>query len=220
MSSRNDPVVGVMARAPLAGHCKTRLARAIGAERAAEVYRAMLLDTLAACSTLPFSRRLLLAAPENDGAARLRALAPPAWSVREQVGANLGARLAHARSVVSGDALILASSDSPTAPLQELRAALAAWNDPRQVLLGPCDDGGYYLIGLAIPETRVFDGIPWSTNTVLERTVARCRELGLEVRELPMAYDVDEPEDLERLTVELAQHPMRAPRTAAVLRRG
>ncbi|HEY3234186.1 MAG TPA: DUF2064 domain-containing protein, partial [Polyangiaceae bacterium] len=103
------------------------------------------------------------------------------------------------------------------APLEPLRATLADWEDPKRVLLGPCYDGGYYLIGLARVEVHVFDGIAWSTREVLAQTRARCRALGLSVHELPTTYDVDEPVDLEQLRAELGLHPERAPRTAVAL---
>jgi hypothetical protein len=208
-----------MARAPVPGACKTRLACALGAAYAAELYRAMLLDTLAAYSKLRFSERVLLAAPENDGVAILRALAPPEWSVQAQVGPDLGTRLTQARAALGDGPLILASSDSPTAPYPAIGSAVAEWNDRNQVLLGPCTDGGYYLIGLAIRELGVFRDIPWSTNRVALATRARCAELGLSVRELPYTYDIDEPPSLELLRGELGPDPSRAPRTAAALNR-
>jgi glycosyltransferase A (GT-A) superfamily protein (DUF2064 family) len=67
------------------------------------------------------------------------------------------------------------------------------------VVLGPCDDGGYYLIGLrqAVPE--LFREMPWSTPAVLDETVARVRRLGLRLALLPPWFDVDLGADLERL---------------------
>jgi glycosyltransferase A (GT-A) superfamily protein (DUF2064 family) len=125
--------------------------------------------------------------------------------------------LANGRAALGPGALVLASSDSPTAPLAGLARALREWSDPRRVLLGPCEDGGYYLIGLACDAPRVFEGIPWSTPDVRAATLRRCAELELEVVELESTYDVDEPPDLDRLRVELAQHPERAARTRALL---
>lgn len=215
--TRHDIVVGVMARAPLPGRCKTRLARALGNERAAELYRAMLLDTLDAYAKLPVARRVLLAAPENDGVQRLREVAPPSWEVVPQRGGDLGERLATAQAELRPGAVLLVSSDSPNPPLRALCDSLTTWPSGSEVLLGPCDDGGYYLIGLPQPETRLFEGIPWSTGSVLEQTRARCRELSLPVRLLPPAVDVDEVTDVDRLRAELADAPTRAPHTARIL---
>lgn len=206
-----------MARAPLPGLCKTRLARVLGDDRAAELYRAMLVDTLAAYSNLPFCRRIILAAPENDGPAVLQSVAPAGWNVCQQVGSDLGARLGHARASLAPGRLILASSDSPILPLESLRQALADWTDERRVLLGRCHDGGYYLIGLATAELGVFQNVAWSTERVADQTIQRCRDLGLSVHELPTIHDVDEPADVERLRDALARDPSRAPQTGRVL---
>jgi uncharacterized protein len=213
---------GVMARAPIAGKCKTRLAKTIGDEAAAQLYAAMLADRLEAVSVLPATRRVLLAAPEDDGAAALRALAPVGWDIVEQRGLDLGARLANAVRDLLPDArggiVCLVDSDSPTLPLAELWPQLSAKPTERSVLLGPCSDGGYYLIGMGTLETGVFDDIPWSTEGVATATRERCAHLGLVVRELPCWYDVDESRDLDRLETELRERPLLAPRTAAFFR--
>ncbi len=206
--------IGVMARAPVPGRCKTRLAKAIGDEPAADLYRAMLLDTLERYATLPCDRHVLLATPEDDGAAALHALAPEPWVVVEQVGATLGERLIHAAETLGPGPLVLTGSDSPTTSLPAIAKALPTLTRPRHVLLGPADDGGYYLIGLSCPEPRVFEDIPWSTDQVFARTRIRCEELGLSVSELPSCFDVDEPADVERLRRQLEEAPSLAPRTA------
>ena len=216
---RHDVVVGVMARAPLPGRCKTRLARTLGDEGAAELYRAMLLDTLAAYAELPVARLVVLAAPEADGVRYLRELVPPGWDVVPQRGAGLGERLAAAQAELRPGAVLLVSSDSPNPPLSALSDALTTWPSRSEVLLGPCDDGGYYLIGLPCPETRLFEGIPWSTARVLGETTARCRELDLPMRLLPPAVDVDEVADMNRLRAELTDDPIHAPRTKRLLSR-
>jgi rSAM/selenodomain-associated transferase 1 len=209
--------VGIMARAPLPGACKTRLARSLGASKAAELYRAMLFDTLEGYSRLPFTSRVLFAAPENDGVAALGAVAPRGWTVVPQQGTELGARLVHARRELGEGRAILVSSDSPTAPFDAIGQALAEWGDPNQALLGACTDGGYYLIGVASSDPRAFQDIPWSTDRVAASTRVRLAELGLSVRELPARCDVDEVPDLDELSRELAQDPHLAPLTRVVL---
>lgn len=206
-----------MARAPLPGACKTRLARSLGAVRAADLYRAMLLDTLEGYSRLPFESRVVFAAPEDDGVAVLRALTPSGWSVEPQVGPDLGARLVRARAFLGDGRALLVSSDSPTAPFDAIRDALSDWNDPNQALLGACTDGGYYLLGVAHSDSQIFHDIPWSTAEVAQRTRERCAALGLSVRELPERCDVDEIPDLDELSRDLSRDPHTAPRTRAVL---
>ena len=214
-------VLGVMARAPVPGRCKSRLARHVGAELSAAVYRSMLIDCLTAFSRIPARRHVVLAAPECDGVRHLRALAPPAWEVQCQQGADLGERLAHGFETLGagGEAVALLSSDSPTLPISEVAAGLRALDGPNKALIGPCDDGGYYLIGLSTFEPTVLSEIPWSTAEVLQTTRQRCRALGLSVTELPTWYDVDDLDDLGRLQRELAEDPTRAESTARLLAR-
>ncbi|HEX9295107.1 MAG TPA: TIGR04282 family arsenosugar biosynthesis glycosyltransferase [Polyangiaceae bacterium] len=203
-----------MARAPTPGHCKTRLSSALDPIRAAALYRAMLLDTLDAMGRVSGIRKVVLAAPEYDGVSILRSLVPPSWEVMPQRGTGLGERLTHGFADLAAPAVVLVSSDSPTLPVAALAAAFESFSGRRRALLGPCEDGGYYLIGLTTPQPGVLRDIAWSTPLVLEQTRERMRELGLECHELPVAYDVDTPADLERFRAELSHHPELAPRCA------
>ena len=231
--------IGVMARAPVPNECKTRLASAVGAEFAADLCRAMLVDTLAGiAAAFSSSRLVVMAAPENDGVARLRAIAGSEWEIVPQSCEGLGARLAQSFRVLGrgGGAVALVDADSPTAPWARAAAALSRMKGPRQACMGPCEDGGYWLIALTAGfppdalrdpgrgasggptvELGIFDGIAWSTPVVAEQTRARCRDLGLALTELPTSFDVDEPADLERLREDLRRDPSRAPTTARLL---
>src|SRR5258708_2625403 len=162
-------VVGVMARAPIPGLCKTRLAKTLGDARATALYRAMLLDTLHALErTFGAERLVVLAAPEDDGVAALRAACPARWEIVPQRGDGLGARLVNAATALgpNGEWVALVSSDSPTAPWDDAARALALLREQttqRRALMGPCDDGGYWLIALTTGELGILEGIPWST---------------------------------------------------------
>ena len=210
--------IGVMARAPIAGRCKTRLAKTLGAEGAARLYAAMLADRLAALDAVP-ARRVLLAAPEDDGVAVLGRPARPGWLILEQRGADLGARLGNAfRDLVGGGGLVcLVDSDSPLVSFANLWTDLAKPRSPKTVVAGPCEDGGYYLIGMTSLELGILEDIPWSTNGVMRETRARCARLALHLDELTEAYDVDEPADVDRLRQDLRDTPELAPRTSAAL---
>ncbi|MEO7092491.1 MAG: TIGR04282 family arsenosugar biosynthesis glycosyltransferase [Polyangiales bacterium] len=215
---------GVMARAPIAGKCKTRLARTLGDVRAARLYQAMLLDTLellalgVAPLLPPVVRLVVLAAPEHDGVNALLELVPASWEVVPQRGPDLGARLSNALVdlATDGHLVCLVDSDSPTLPREAFRP-LAAPRAENGVVVGPCDDGGYYLIAASRPEPRLFDDVPWSTPRVMDATREACRRLNLPLDELRSWYDVDAPEDVDRLAAELATDASLAPRTAAVL---
>jgi rSAM/selenodomain-associated transferase 1 len=216
------PTIAVMARAPVPGRCKTRLAASVGDARAAELCRAMLLDTLAAIEQrFARSRLVVMAAPEHEGPSLLRALAPPRWEIVGQKGEGLGLRLAHAFETLGagGAPIALVDSDSPTASWESAERALLHLRGTRQVCMGPCTDGGYWLIAMTTIVLGILEGISWSTPTVAAETRARCATLGLTLEELPMGRDIDGPEDLAWLRDELRQHPERAPRTAAMLER-
>jgi rSAM/selenodomain-associated transferase 1 len=213
--------LGVMARAPVAGKCKTRLSGAVGAEGAAALYEAMLRDTLDAMQGVGATRLVVLAAPEDDGVLALRSLVESPWEIVPQVGTGLGERLVNAFRTLGTDGgpVVLSDSDSPTVPISPIAQALHRFVEPRRAIVGPCEDGGYYLIGLTTLELGVLEQIPWSTAQVMATTRARCRTLGLSLQELPVGYDVDDARDLDRLRAELTTHPERAPRTAAAVSR-
>jgi hypothetical protein len=214
------PTIAVMARAPVPGRCKTRLAASVGDAQAAELCRAMLLDTLASIErTFTQTRLVVMAAPEHDGVALLRAIAPPRWEIVVQEGEGLGVRLARAfTSLADGGAPVaLVDSDSPTVSWEAAARALARLRGPRRACMGPCTDGGYWLIAMTTIELGILEGISWSTPAVAGETRARCAALGLKLEELPVGRDVDGPDDLAWLRDELRRRPERAPRTATML---
>jgi rSAM/selenodomain-associated transferase 1 len=114
-------------------------------------------------------------------------------------------------------ALALLNSDGPTLPTSLLRQAAEALMAPSErVVLGPADDGGYYLIGMKRAHAHLFADITWSTDAVAEQTRARVRELGLDLYELAPWYDVDDEASLRRLVADVAapSDAYPAPRTA------
>ena len=117
-------------------------------------------------------------------------------------------------------AVALVNSDGPTLPPSLLRRAVSLLLPPGdRVVLGPADDGGYYLIGTKHAHAHLFTDITWSTDIVAEQTRARVRELGLDLVELPPWYDVDDEPSLRRLVAELAtpSDDRHAPHTARLV---
>ena len=102
----------------------------------------------------------------------------------------------------------LLSSDTPTLPTDVLIAAanVLLAGDKRRVVLGACDDGGYYLLGMRLPYARLFADIAWSSSSVAATTRTRTAELGLDLVELPLWYDIDDATALERLIRENKGH--------------
>src|SRR6266545_2296219 len=161
------PAVAVMAKAPGMAVVKSRLHESLGEERATELYRCFLLDRLDAIAALRDIAGVVAFTP-LEGEPHMRALAPPGLRLVPQRGADLGERLSNILSGLldGGHAGAMAvDSDSPTLPLDYVsEAARLLAGGKHDVVLGPCEDGGYYLIGLRSPQPRLFEGIPWSTG--------------------------------------------------------
>lgn len=195
-----------------AGRVKTRLIDDLTPAEAAELHAAFVDDLLDRLRGGDFELRLAWALDADEPVPE-----GPVPGVRQR-GDDLGERLYLALSESPG-AVAALGSDHPTLPLGLVHRAFERVEAGADVVLGPAEDGGYYLIavdGGAVPR-RLFAGIDWSTERVLPQTLERCRELGLRVELLPMASDVDTPEDLRRLAARLAVDDLGCPRTRALL---
>jgi uncharacterized protein len=203
------PAAAVMAKVPGSGPAKSRLQPALGAEMATELYRCFLLDRLDAIAALHDVAGVVAYTPA-EAEPVMQTLAPVGLRLVAQRGADLGERLANVLGdlLARGHAAALAvDSDSPTLPMEYVRTAAAVLTTAAaDVVVGPCDDGGYYLIGVRTRQPGLFQGIPWSTDRVLTLTLARARDLGLRVHLLPTWFDVDTEVDLRRLHAEMMTH--------------
>jgi hypothetical protein len=199
---RDPPTLQVFAKAPVPGRVKTRLARTIGDAAAATAYRALAERTLA---TAVAARRAGVAGavelwldPESDAAA----IAP--WrerygvTIETQAGDDLGARMRHAlrTSIARGHPALLIGTDVPGYDVGYLAHAAAAL-ERHDAVIGPAEDGGYVLIGLA-RDVDVFRGVPWSTPDVMATTRARLAAARASHAELPPLWDVDTHDDFLR----------------------
>jgi uncharacterized protein len=207
MRGEMEPVaVAVMTKVPGMTAVKSRLHNSLGEQRATELYRCFLLDRLDALATLrDIMGVVAFTPPEAEGP--MRSLAPPAMRLVPQRGADLGERLSNILSDLldRGHAgAIAVDSDSPTLPMAYvMEAATALSGATCDVVLGPCEDGGYYLVGSRGPQPALFEGIPWSTDAVFAMTLERARARGLSVHVLPQWFDVDTDADLRRLHADM-----------------
>lgn len=195
-------------RAPSSPDAKTRLRDAPpGAARA------LFLDTLDVASRLTAADLIICFTPP-EAAIEMRTLAPGAEDCLVQRGADLGERMAAAFTdlFARGYArVLLIGTDLPTLPLSHLQTA-ERWlaSGEAGVVLGPADDGGYYLIGLTSPRRELFERIAWSTPRVFEETAAAARRAGLTLRCVPVWRDIDSLDDLRRLARALDELPAEA----------
>jgi rSAM/selenodomain-associated transferase 1 len=191
-----------MAKVPAAGRVKTRLCPPLTPDQAARLARCFLQDRIEQLREVAAAAPVVAFTPA-DLEAELRGLLPGDVRLVPQEGADLGARLDRILTDLlaeSGAGAVAIDADSPTLPTDYLRQACARLAEATaDVVLGPCQDGGYYLIGLRRPAPALFRAMPWSTPAVLGETVARARRLGLRLALLPPWFDVDRGEDLGRL---------------------
>ena len=215
------PAVVVMAKAPGMTVVKSRLHDSLTADRATELYRCFLLDRLDAIAALADIDGAVAFTPV-EAEALMKAMTPAGLRLMPQRGADLGERLSNVLTelLAYGHAgAIAVDSDSPTLPMAYVSAAAEVLTLARHdVVLGPSEDGGYYLIGLRSPHPELFQGIAWSTRSVLPTTLAKARALALEVYLLPTWFDVDTETDLARLYSEMQKQGGSPPRTSAFLR--
>ncbi len=208
----------VVAKRPAPGQTKTRLTPPFTPDEAAQLYERFLLDTLDLMRGVKEAKPILSYLPE-DADDYFRRLAPD-FDLIQQQGDDLGERLDNALThcLTHGfDRAVIMDSDSPTLPAEFLSRAFTAL-EAADVVLGPCDDGGYYLIGLKRPAPRLLREVRMSTPDVARDTLALAAEEGLAVSQLPTWYDVDTAAELDRLGAELATLPAhRAKHTCAFL---
>ena len=209
----------LFAKCPLPGHVKTRLCPPLTRQQAAALHEAFVTDQLGMLAGFSGRCELELCAdgswvPPNP---------PAGLRVTRQGPGDLGARLE--RHFAGGTArglegTVVVGADAPTLPAGIVAAALAALAGGAPAAVSPAADGGYTLIAMRSPLALLLREIPWGGPRVLETTVERAREAGIELRLLEGWYDVDDAPALKRLAAELAQPAAlaRAPATAAALR--
>ena len=226
--------IAVIAKAPRPGYVKTRLQGLLTAEETAALGMAFLQDTidnvLLAARQAPIDA-VVAYAPAGEEA-RFDGMIPPGATLLLADGSNGDAPgvegfgrvlLDTTRALLAQGyaAACVLGADSPTLPTAELvRAARLLLAGDAEAVLGPADDGGYWLLGLTAPHPAPYARIAWSTGNVAETTRQRLSEAGLRTEELATWHDIDDPPSLARLLHEIGRdgpaYP--APRTAARLR--
>jgi rSAM/selenodomain-associated transferase 1 len=213
---KDDRVLAIMAKAPRTGHVKTRLSGNVADDTVVELYRCLVEDTVAMARTLPLVH-VAIVCPAGD-ATDLRA-----WldgvSVVEQTRPGLAAALTMTFeyfAAVGFTRVIAFNSDTPHLPARILERAFDALAT-HDIVVGPTDDGGYYLVGARLPHPTLFETPQLSTGGALDALLSRVQALGLTAARTDAWYDIDVHGDLEQLALDLAAQPNRAPRTAAYL---
>jgi uncharacterized protein len=217
-SSGSDCVLVIMAKAPRPGVVKTRLTPSLSPEVVTAFYCCLLDDTLALARSLE-GVEVAIMCPDSD-VNELARFAGKDVTVVAQEGEGLAAGLisAFAHFAEGHQRRIIAfNSDSPHLPSSVLEDAFTVLAE-HDLVVGPTDDGGYYLVGAKDSHPALFARDGMGTSTALERLLSRARSLELSVGFSDTFYDIDVADDLTRLAEELRQAPIRAPRTAQWLK--
>jgi rSAM/selenodomain-associated transferase 1 len=199
----NERALLVVAKQPYPGHTKTRLCPPLTHAQAADLYDCFLRDTLDIMRQIPDVECLIGYLPEG-AQDYFRQLAPD-MSLIQQCGSSLGERLDYLSTEVLSNGwqqAVLMDSDSPTLPVDFVIQAFKQLTGA-DVVLGPTRDGGYYLIGMKLPQPQLLRKVQMSTPHVLTDTLRLAEATGLTVSLLPAWYDVDNITDLYHLIQEI-----------------
>ncbi len=204
----SDSALIIMAKEPKVGATKTRLCPPLSCEEAARLYEALLLDTIESTSQLPkIDLAIAISPPESTEyfgrISPLETLLIPVTCY--DIGDCLNQVLTQLLALGYKKAIAL-NGDGPTLPREYILHAFELLDD-HDLVFGPSEDGGYYLVGLKEPIPEIFTGIAWSTPQVLKQSLAICNSLGRDVGLTPTWYDVDTIEDIRRLQTELGALP-------------
>lgn len=196
MTSETKIEIAILARAPVAGAAKTRLIPLLGPQGAARLHECLALRMIAAAaaSGLPTT---LWGAPDASHPFFAEAARQYGVALRAQPAGDLGARMAHVFAQRRAPTLLV-GTDCPTIDAALLGLCAEALRDVDAVFL-PAEDGGYGLVGLQAPQPALFEGIAWGSESVMAQTRAKAHALGLACAEPAIVWDVDRPEDVERL---------------------
>ncbi len=212
LMERRGCAIAVMAKAPRPGFCKTRLTPPLSPEQACELSRAFLHDItsnlFAAARHVPITP-VVAYAPAGDEALFDGIVAPGTRLLLADGSGDMppgvsgfGRCLLHAVRTLLGEgfaSVCVLNADSPTLPTAHLVQAASLLAGGAGAVIGPAEDGGYYLLGLRGAHACLFSDIAWSTERVAGQTRARAQAAGLALSELPAWYDVDDAAALRRL---------------------
>ena len=189
-----EPLIQIFCKAPVLGKVKTRLIRKIGARRALDLYKQMFKRLMAEFSVDNPLAELWISTDKDYAFFEQYAL--PRF---QQAGVDLGSRMSAALrdGLTRHESVILVGTDLPLINKSYIDRAVSSLGD-HEVVLGPAEDGGYGLVGVKAEVPDMFSDIDWGTENVLSQT---CRSLnwgGRSYSLLPLIWDVDRPEDLQR----------------------
>ena len=202
-----DTVILIFAKAPVAGQVKTRLVPLLGECGAAEISRLLLYSLVHKLESEKLADTEIWCMPNRLHPDFQYIQSILDCSLSNQVGDDLGERMLYAvdKALQHYRRVVLIGTDCPEMSTRYLKQAIRYLNEGMDAVLGPAEDGGYVLLGLTKTATCLFNGLPWGTDKILEMTRTCFLSMGWKWRELPDLWDVDRPEDLEKLMSQLTR---------------
>ena len=197
MSATEPVAIAILAKAPIPGFAKTRLIPLLGADGAAALQAALIARAVATACAAGIGPVILWGAPDDIDPA-FAALGARGIALARQSDGDLGSRMLAALTAANGPALVI-GTDCPVLSAADLRTAANVLRGGTDAVVFPAEDGGYVLIGTRRPQPALFTAMHWSTPGVMEEARRRLRQLGLTWQEPVTLWDVDLPEDVERL---------------------
>lgn len=191
----------VFAKAPIPGEVKTRLLSSMDGQDAASLYEKLVWHSLNMAVRSNVGPVDLWCAPSVDHPFFIHCAGNFRVELHSQTEGDLGRRMADAfkKTLMKADMAILMGTDCPSLSPEDLKEAVTFLHQGNHAVIGPAEDGGYVVIGLRQYDPSLFEGISWGTGAVLEETRRRLGRLRWNWHELPEKWDVDRPEDVERL---------------------
>jgi rSAM/selenodomain-associated transferase 1 len=185
----------IFAKDPKKGKVKTRLAREIGSEKALSVYLRLLNKTCRIFRKTAYDVKLYFTPSKTH----LKKVVPKRFELKPQRGNNLGKKMLNAfeKNKNKYGRIVIIGTDCPLVSKSLIKKAFNKLND-NQIVLGPSEDGGYYLVGLSKIHRGIFSGITWGTNKVLKQTLNKCKLLNVKPTLLKKLYDIDTASDLKK----------------------
>jgi len=205
---KNDCRLIVFAKAPIPGEVKTRLLPFLDVETASILHEQLVLHCLNTAIEAEVGEIDLWCTPTIEHSFFIRCAKKFKIELYQQIESNLGKRMSYAfnETLKKSHLALLIGTDCPSLTYVDLKEAKRILHQGPQAVISPAEDGGYVLIGLRQYASQLFEGISWGTEAVMEETRRKLRRLGWQWHELPQRWDVDRPEDVERLRIEGYAH--------------
>jgi uncharacterized protein len=197
----NNAII-IFLKYPESGKVKTRLAKTIGNQHAANLYKNFIIDTLKSVSQLSLAKKVIFAYPKEK-IGLVKTITETTDPIYEQEGNDLGQKMYNAfleTHQMGFSKTIIIGTDSPNLPLSHITQAFDNLTQ-KDVVIGPTSDGGYYLIGCKhnTLSANWFNNVKWSTNTVFQKTIDNIKKEKNSYHILEKWYDIDTYEDLKKL---------------------